>query len=110
MILSLLFYIMVMAIPEKLALNSVMSMLQARDSQKLDVCKVATAMRGSASTQPRRIIQALDMKFLFLLSSLSEMIPALRPEIIPRTDKLSAFIVEKAVLNCGKFYKKNTGT
>lgn len=67
-------------------------------------------MRGRASAQPRMIVHAFDMKFLFLLSSLSEIMPALRPETIPRTERLTAFIVEKAVLNYGKFCKKNTGT
>lgn len=109
-ILSLLFYIIVIAMPEKFALNNVKIILQIRESQKLDVYSVATAMRGRASAQPRIMIQAFDIKFLFLLSSLSEIMPALRPETMPRTERLIAFIVEKAVLNYGKFCKKNTGT
>ena len=36
-ILSLLFYIIVIAMPEKLALKSVKTMLHARESQKLEV-------------------------------------------------------------------------
>lgn len=107
---SLLYCIIVIAIPEKFALNNVKIILQTKDNQKFEVCSVATAMRGKASAQPRIIVHAFDIKFLFLLSSLSEIIPALRPETIPSTERLMAFIVEKAVLNYGKFYRKNTGT
>lgn len=55
-------------------------------------------MRGNARAQPRIMVQDFAIKFLFLDSSLSVKIPALRPETIPSTDRLTAFKVEKAVL------------
>lgn len=102
MILSLLYCIIVIAIPEKLALKRVNIILHASDSQKLEVCKVVTAIKGRARAHPRIIVQDFAMKFLFFDSSLSEMIPALRPDTIPSTERLTAFNVEKAVLYYGK--------
>lgn len=100
-IFSLLLYIIVIAIPEKLALKRVKIMLHAIDSQKLEVFSVVTAIKGNAKAQPRMIVQAFAIKFLFLLSSLSEIMPAPIPETIPSTDRFSAFRVENAVLNPG---------
>ena len=102
-------YISVIPWPGKCAIQNVRIHWQIIESQKLDVWRVVAAMRGSATMQPVKQIQALAMS-TFFFSRLSERIPAAMPDTMPMVERLRAFNWEKIAFWAGKFFKKKIGT